>query len=137
MSNVGIDIRKTEDRVINPSGPSAFLNIIDIDSTATPLRLRFLERNYSKERPNNPGRLFYKDFFKLRPNTELVLHFHRELLNIQFISIHRNTQKGQWGIKYRLENGNEEIENLCYLGATKNRNKEWVTERWITLRKIL
>ena len=110
--------------------------------------LVFGDNEGSYWKPNNPGQLFYKDFLKLKKNTELIIHakgktFDRVL--IQFIGMEFTNADGSgnihpqantWCIRFRQKDGTEELVDLHYVGATAwtghKERKVWKIEVYVT-----
>lgn len=127
MANVGIGTNRL---VVD------LINYVDIDPIASqPMTIKSRATYNSSKKPDHPGQLFYRDFFKLQPNTELVVHYGDNTMNAQFIAITKRTTLSYWNITYRLENGREETESLHYFGAVKSRHGTWAVDRWITLKE--
>jgi hypothetical protein len=121
-----------------PTAADGLIKIVDFDPTAPPHRIRFRENWDTKKKPTHSGQLFYKDFFNLEPDAELVLHVDGLMKPIQFIGLkidHWGAQKC-WCMTYRNKDGSELSASLHYLGAAKSRpTGGWAVLRWVTLKE--
>lgn len=128
MDNYTIDMSRAENGVVN---------LINIEPTATTPRIAHFVMNWQTFcKPDHPGQLFYKDFFNLKPNTELSfcrnekVHFHG-----QFVDLFRYTSGSKkWRLHYRSEKGDIHGEILQNWGVVKSKDGKWAAEKWITLK---
>ena len=94
-----------------------------------------------KKKPTDPGRLFYKDMFKLKPNTELTYHYETAFgakveVHYQFIKVgvKKFSDYYNWALYYRAVDGGEYSFWFSAFGIVPHaRSKGW-SPSYLTLR---
>jgi hypothetical protein len=94
-------------------------------------------------KPDNPDQLFFRDFFKLTENTELIvvspLANEEDMIKIpvQFIKtyLYRNpVSPSRWHIAFRDQDGVEYMADIYEVGALFHEGI-WSCNQWITLKE--
>ena len=93
-------------------------------------------------KPNNPGQLFYKDMFKLAPNTELIYHYRDAWSewvgqNYQFLKVglvEYDNKYYRWTLFYRTESGQESQYWFSTFGIVAYPDTKHWSDGYLTLR---
>lgn len=96
----------------------------------------------NSKKPTRPGQLFYKDMFKLEPNTELILHYtmatgEKKKAYHQFIKVgvktYSHDRRHRWSMYYRDQEGSECIYEFRGFGLVPRSDGTW-GKSYLTLR---